>query len=505
MSHWLCKTYKEPGYDDGDTTWDEASLMVQQKGEVREDPLFPQRALCPECSRPLRRLAKVPRVAPYAYLACSRMRGCCRCDMEILPGEMHFGCGACGVRVCKSCGPGVYIEREFDIVDPATGETQIHSMPAEVLHRRRPRKSTWKKSRSIVLNPVQTFAWEVVGRVSDLTEEMAAAEDADDAKWDSKLLLQIILGADDAQQLVHRMHVLVDGARYIMAAQPTLTEATVPCKVFGDIHGHLRDLLLMFSAYGMPGRAGGAPSFVFNGDFVDRGSHQLEVVAVLFALKILYPDRVWLNRGNHEDDHINSKYGFLKVCCDRLGRSEGTRLFKSINATFNYLPLACLVGRRILVLHGGIGDGKWDVDKLRWVKRPLDSTDLHSAGHKWIWNILWSDPIEDDCAGATFGVHSSSRSRSAVRFGWNVTSAFCARNGLDLIVRSHQSKRHGYGFDVMHNDSLVRVFTARDYEGNGNDGAVLAIAYEDEREGPEGLLTVRSQLLQALSKSELYE
>merc|ERR1712060_217005 len=123
-------------------------------------------------------------------------------------------------------------------------------------------------------------------------------------------------------------------------------------------------------------------------------------------------------------------------------------------------------------------------------------------GNGWLWNILWSDPIEDDRNGRTFGVHRSSRSKRAVCFGWNVTSAFCARNGIDLVVRSHQSKKQGYGFDVMHNESLVRVFSARDYEGHDNDCAVLSIrdAEEGDEEGAQGLLMVRPQVLSSMSR-----
>lgn len=42
-------------------------------------------------------------------------------------------------------------------------------------------------------------------------------------------------------------------------------------------------------------------NYVFNGDFVDRGAHSLEVIGLLMALKVSMPNRVWLVRGNHED------------------------------------------------------------------------------------------------------------------------------------------------------------------------------------------------------------
>ncbi len=32
--------------------------------------------------------------------------------------------------------------------------------------------------------------------------------------------------------------------------------------------------------------------YLFNGDFVDRGPHSLEVICVLFALKIVFPKQV---------------------------------------------------------------------------------------------------------------------------------------------------------------------------------------------------------------------
>lgn len=151
------------------------------------------------------------------------------------------------------------------------------------------------------------------------------------------------------------------------------------------------------------------------------------------------------------------------------------------------------------------------MDELRRVVRPLDSQKLNAPEMRWLWNILWSDPVEDDDdqealpaehAKGLFGVHQSPRSASAIRFSWNVTSTFCARNGLDLIVRSHQSKLHSPGWDVMHESKLARIFTARDYEGHGNDGAVLLISREPGTHDEPTRLVAKPQVIQSVGKAE---
>jgi len=309
----------------------------------------------------------------------------------------------------------------------------------------------------------------VVNQLKELVSRVGKEEDdVLDEEWDVDAL-SFLFSADYMDSLM----ILAGGASWSLRDDETVVQISQPCRVFGDIHGQLRDLLMFFHAFGLPSKTG--PSFVFNGDFVDRGAHQLEVIGVLFALKIAFPKRVFLVRGNHEDAFMNRKYGFYECCMEQLG-SFAEKAFSNVQKAFEWLPLACLIDGKILTVHGGIGDGKWTIDELACVKRPLNSEVFLETNNRWLYNILWSDPIPDDNGGTNlFGVHSSPRTASAVNFGWNITKTFCAMNGIDVIVRSHQCVEEGRGFEVMHDQHLVRVFSARDYEGHRNDASIISI------------------------------
>ena len=54
--------------------------------------------------------------------------------------------------------------------------------------------------------------------------------------------------------------------------------------------------------------------YLFNGDFVDRGSWSTEIALLLYAYKWLRPKSFFINRGNHETDDMNRVYGFEGEC-----------------------------------------------------------------------------------------------------------------------------------------------------------------------------------------------
>eukprot|EP00930_Biecheleria_cincta_P028709 TRINITY_DN20021_c0_g1_i1.p1 TRINITY_DN20021_c0_g1~~TRINITY_DN20021_c0_g1_i1.p1 ORF type:complete len:634 (+),score=127.66 TRINITY_DN20021_c0_g1_i1:50-1951(+) len=349
-----------------------------------------------------------------------------------------------------------------------------------------------KPQKSTVASSVKKRAQDTVKQARKLAKLISQeTEDCFDCDWTSgvgKNLLSWMFTSEYFDSLM----ILAKAGKKLLASQPVLATAKCPARVFGDIHGQFRDMLILFSAYGWPGvkPTNGEPAttFIFNGDFVDRGAHQIETIGLLLALKVAFPTKVWLVRGNHEDRSMNEKYGFKDTCIQTMGQALGLKIYDLLEAAFDQLPIACLVEGRILCVHGGIGKGDWDLINLRSLHRPITSQVLSQPDKKWLLNILWSDPIEDDddmvsdeeregvkVFRRTSGVHDSPRKQEAVQFGWDVTKTFCARNGLGLVIRSHQCKQDGHGFDIMHDDHLVRVFSARDYEGCDNDSATVII------------------------------
>lgn len=352
-----------------------------------------------------------------------------------------------------------------------------------------------------IMQSVKSRAERILKQATTLAQQIGQETcDMFDNEWQAPDLLRDLFGVEYIDGLL----IIANTACKVVAAQPPLVQAEAPCRIFGDTHGQLRDVLMLFHAFGAPSAALDT-SFVFNGDFVDRGKHQLALVGLLFALKIAMPDKVWLVRGNHEDRMMNSKYGFEAECRKLLGNEFGPKVLQCCQKVFDQLPLACVVAKRVLCVHGGLGDATWRLGDLLNIRRPLTNEALSLAENKWIMGILWSDPIEDDDESGgkqVFGVHPSPRGVIATEFGWDVTKTFCARHGLSLIVRSHQSKHGSPGFDVMHENLLIRVFSARDYEGHGNDGAVLLVQPCTEGDAAEqGLLSVRPQVLRSATKA----
>jgi diadenosine tetraphosphatase ApaH/serine/threonine PP2A family protein phosphatase len=81
-------------------------------------------------------------------------------------------------------------------------------------------------------------------------------------------------------------------------------------------------------------------NLIIAGDFVDRGFYSLESFLLLLSLKVRYPDRITLIRGNHESRQITTVYGFYDECMRKYGSANVWRYCCEV---FDYLALGALV------------------------------------------------------------------------------------------------------------------------------------------------------------------
>lgn len=80
------------------------------------------------------------------------------------------------------------------------------------------------------------------------------------------------------------------------------------------------------------------------GDFVDRGFYSVETFLLLLALKVRYPDRITLIRGNHESRQITQVYGFYDECLRKYG---SVNVWRYCTEIFDYLSLSSIIEDKV--------------------------------------------------------------------------------------------------------------------------------------------------------------
>ena len=100
--------------------------------------------------------------------------------------------------------------------------------------------------------------------------------------------------------------------------------------------GDVPDTNYLFMGKIKQSRLQGAPADRHAGDFVDRGFYSLESFLLLLCLKVRYPDRITLIRGNHESRQITTVYGFYDECLRKYGSANVWRSVGRENAWTSY-------------------------------------------------------------------------------------------------------------------------------------------------------------------------
>lgn len=288
---------------------------------------------------------------------------------------------------------------------------------------------------------------------------------------------------------------VVDYAGTIFQSEPPMLRLDSPIYVFGDIHGNYNDLIRFSKMLGMYRATHVVPSkFLFLGDYVDRGRFSIEVVAYLFAMKVLYPNRIFLLKGNHEIGMINSCYkAYGRMClhgsCSAMfGAETGKEVWNHIQRAFDNLPICAVVDEKIFCAHGGLPrilSIKPEIDivsKIMSIKRPwsLDSPEklqecLADEENQMVFDILWADPapkgsvLGKDGFPPNFGPNK--RGPGSCVFGREVIQDFYAKTGFTHIIRAHEAVH--FGIDLKNSGTLLTVFSSSGYKASNNAAAVF--------------------------------
>lgn len=264
------------------------------------------------------------------------------------------------------------------------------------------------------------------------------------------------------QKLIHKKYafkILLEIYQFFKN-ESTLVDITVPPSkkftVCGDVHGQFYDLCNIFDINGLPSEDN---PYLFNGDFVDRGSFSVETIFTMFGFKLLYPRHFYLSRGNHESDTMNKMYGFEGEVKKKYS-SQMSELFSEL---FNTLPLCHVINQKVFVCHGGLFKSEGvtldDIRKTDRVRQPPDEGIM--------CDLLWSDP--QDLNG-----RCPSKRGVGCQFGPDISKAWCEANGIEYVIRSHEVKPKGY--EKHHDGRVYTVFSAPNYcDQMGNKGAFLTI------------------------------
>ena len=273
----------------------------------------------------------------------------------------------------------------------------------------------------------------------------------------------------------------------ICEEQPMVLRVEAPVKIFGDIHGQYQDLMRFFDLFKAPTEGPGGDiegtDYLFLGDYVDRGTHSLETMCLLMALKIKYPKQIHLLRGNHEDRWINSVFGFQTECIERCKDDpDNSEIFNHFNDLFDRLPLAAVINDTVICLHGGIGSSLSSIQDIEKIKRPLEVIhEVTNIDQQLVVDILWSDPTDND---SDMGIQPNvtrdpTGVGNIVKFGPDRVVEFLKNNSLGLIIRAHECVMDGFERFAM--GQMITIFSATDYCGkHKNAGAILYLTNKFE-------------------------
>lgn len=168
-------------------------------------------------------------------------------------------------------------------------------------------------------------------------------------------------------------------------------------------------------------------NLLFLGDYVDRGYHSLEVLVYLYSLKINFPEKVTMLRGNHESRAMTEHFTFRSEILQKFSED----VYELFIESFEAMPIAADVNGDYLCMHGGMSPdlhSTKDIERIdRFIEPPLKG---------FLCDLLWADPLDDREARKRSFTENNQRECS-VKFGLDPVKKLFAKNNYLSIIRAH--------------------------------------------------------------------
>ena len=171
----------------------------------------------------------------------------------------------------------------------------------------------------------------------------------------------------DGKLHIEDVLIIIQKAKALLDVEENIIHINGAAVVVGDIHGHFHDLAKILEMGGDPKET----AYVFLGDYVDRGFYSCEVIILLYAIKICYPSKIILLRGNHETRERKGELNLKSECF----RKYNSVVYDCMIKSFDYLPIACIINQSFLTLHGGLSPKIKTIDDILKLERRQEPCD----------------------------------------------------------------------------------------------------------------------------------
>lgn len=216
---------------------------------------------------------------------------------------------------------------------------------------------------------------------------------------------------------------------------------------------------------------GGDPKdtkYLFLGDYVDRGCFSVEVMGLLLALKLNYPETFFMIRGNHECRQMTMCFNFRLECLEKYDQE----VYKLFLYLFDTLPISAIINGKFIAFHGGISPGLNTIADLNLIKRfkepPKEGV---------MCDILWSDPVDRDDGQLVDDYTYNKQRGCSYYYGADAVTKFLSTNKLLSVIRAHEVQLEGFRMSMWRNKKfpeVITIFSAPNYcDTYNNKGAII--------------------------------